>query len=144
MSDIKIYKNLVPLDVCQRITAMLYNRAEWYAHSYTPRRINVEINEFPELEKIMIENFSDYEYRIDQRCYFQIYEKNEYCKNHKDPKGHTLIILIKKPESGGVLSIGSNVANLDAGDGVLFDGFIQHRVTTVFEGTRISFAAWFK
>jgi hypothetical protein len=142
--DIKIYRKLVPVEVCQRVEEKLKDRTNWYCHSFTPHRLNVEIDEFSELEKIMVEHFSDYEYIKNKRCYFSVYEKGEYCVDHSDPTGHTLVILIKKPEHGGMLSVGSTAINLDIGDGVLFDGSIQHRVTTVFEGTRISFAAWFK
>ncbi len=141
---IKIYNQLVPVELCESIVEKLKDMSGWYANSYNSKRITIQIDELPELEKIIKEHFSDYEFRIDKRCYFQVYEKGEYCANHTDPKGHTLIILIKKPDSGGLLSIGSNIAKLDTGDGVLFDGVTPHRVTTVFEGTRITFATWFK
>lgn len=147
MTDsVKYHPGIIPIELCQKMLDYLKFSPDedWYHSFFNPKRINVDINEFPELKKIVDDIFPNREFHKKDRIYFAIYRDGDHCLDHEDPDGETLIALIKKPETGGALVIGSEIIKLDAGDGVSFNGSIRHRVNPTYVGTRISLAIWFK
>ena len=83
----------------------------------------------------------------------QRYRVNDFTETHSDfdyPQGDyaklTVVIPLVEPTSweGGELQVGNmrRSPRLLLGDAVIFPSFVQHRVTRVSKGTRVSLSAW--
>lgn len=159
MAKFTVLKKLLTDDACDRLISLLPEEpiekrthsiseispiGEWLKGPITQRRCKLAVDDSI-INSIRSQHrtLRSLEYYA-PLMYVTKYVAGDICVEHYDPSDYTVIILLNNDFTGGNLYVENFDTELSAGDAVVFEGKMMHKVSEVTNGSRYALSIWFR
>lgn len=159
MPKFVVLKDILSKDVCNELISSLPAEptekrthtlseispiGEWLKGPITQRRCKLAVDDsIVNLIRNQHQTLRSLEYYA-PLMYVTKYVAGDICAEHYDPSDYTVIILLNNDFTGGNLYVENFDTELSAGDAVVFQGKMNHRVSEVTNGLRYALSIWFR